>query len=847
MQNAPSRNAPCPCGSGKKYKRCCGQGHAAQASGTPATDTLQQVIRLYQQGNFQAAGQRAEQLLQHQPNDVTALEISAASALQLGNPGRAVERFKQQARLQPDNALTQSNLCMALHTIGSDEEAFLYGQQAIKLDPGLADAWNNLGNIYKSGNHLQGALEHYEKALALDGSDPRVHVNAGSASQLLGDLETAERRYQDALTRYPDFAPAHNNLGTVLLKQRQFDAAERHYQKALKLQPGNPETLTNLSSLWLEQGDIQKAQDCLEQVTRNFPEYVGAWINLGYLHEKRHDRDAAEPCYARALQLDPDNSSVQCNIAYRLFELGEQKEAVDHFIRALKSDPNSAKSLAGLGRAMLRQDEADKAAEYIGQALKLSPWDVYSHLARAQLAADTRDYDSAGDEWRQAIELQPQMSEGYIGLAKLYADMNRHEEARNVFLQAEQASAVSMNLYHSWSGMEEKSNRLDEAERIAGKAVEIDPSYPGLIILRAKLARRRGNYEGALELLKRIDSNAILSKQIKAGYLFELGAVNDKLGHYAAAFTAYDAANQAKNAYIGKVYEPQEDEEKLNSWKEFFTSENWRALHPLSAATGETRPCPVFIVGFPRSGTSLLEQILGSHPQIAPAGELTFIHDLAASEGDDIIGSQLSYPQTLRDPEAPLDHAKLQAMREFYLDGVKSLGISGQETRWITDKMPHNVLHLGLISLIFPESPIIHISRHPFNSCLSAYFSNFKSSHRYTSSLESTAQHYKRVMEMLDHYRGVLDMKFLEIHYEELVENQEPVTRQILDFIGAPWDDACLQHHKSKRLVRTASYEQVTRKVYRSSLYRYRNYRDEVQAIAPILEATLSRFGYSAD
>jgi tetratricopeptide (TPR) repeat protein len=847
MQNAPSKNAPCPCGSGRKYKRCCGQGGNAGAPAAASGDRLQQAIRHYQQGNYQAASQITEQLLKRHPEDTGLLEISAASALQLGNSGLAADRFRQQIRLQPDNALAHSNLCMALHNLGRDEEAFVYGQKAISLEPGLADAWNNLGNLYKSGNHLQGALEHYEKSLALDSSDPRVHVNAGSTSQLLGDLETARKRYQDALKIFPGFAAAHNNLGVVYHKLGQHDAARRHFSQALKLQPDNPETLTNMSMLWLDQGEFDKAQACLEKVTRDYPAYTGALINLGYLHDRRNDSATANRYYDKVLAHDPGNSTVHCNIGYSLFELGHQKEALEHFVRALKTDPNSAKALAGLGKAMLRQDDLDKAAEYIEKALRLSPWDVHAHIARAQFAAESRDHATALQEWNQVIELQPGMSEGYVGLARLYADLNRYDDARTAFQQAEAAGARTMGLYHAWSGIEEKNNHLDEAERRAAEAAGLDPDYPGLTILRAKLARRRNNLEEALALLDGIDKHEIRSREMQATFLFELGAVYDKLGRFPEAFAAYDEANQVKNEYIGKTYSPEQDAAKFTRWRAFFTPENWQRLRGIPAPRGDAGPCPVFIVGFPRSGTSLLEQILGSHPQIAPAGELTGIHELAAAKGHEITASELAYPHFLLDPDTPLTAEKLAAMRAFYLDGLRKAGAAEAGSHWITDKMPHNALHLGLISLLFPQSPIIHIVRHPFNSCLSAYFSNFKSTHRYTSSLEGTAIHYKYVMEMLNHYRDTLATGFLEIHYEDLVEDQEATTRRILDYIGAPWDPACLQHHKSKRLVKTASYEQVTRKVYRSSLYRYRNYRDAVQPLIPILQSTLQQFGYSAD
>jgi len=847
MQTAPSRNAPCPCGSGKKYKRCCARGKQSAATGSaPAAARLQQVITLYQQGNLQAAGQLAEQQLLGSPNDATLIEITAVIAMQRGDSKLAIERFNKQLEQQPGNALAHSNLCMALHAVNRDEDAFQHGQQAILIDPELADAWNNLGNIYKAGNNLDKALEHYEKALALDSSDPRVHVNAGSVSQLLGDLETAESRYRTALEIHPEFASAYSNLGAVLQRQEHFEAAEKSYLGALKLEPDNPETLVNYGSFLLERNNVDKARAQLDKAIRIDPDNIGAHVTLGNLYDRLQDRDGVQKHYDKALLLDPANSTVHCNLGYRSYELGKQKQAVDYFVHALKGNPYSAKSLAGLGKCMLRQDKTDKAVEYIEKALTLSPWDVYAHIAKAELDTQQRNTDSAEAEWKHVIKHHPDMSDGYIGLARHYSDAGRYDEARMQYLAAEETKAASLRLYHAWSNYEEKLHNLDEAERLAEKALAINSSYPGLAILQSKLARRRKDFNTALERLETIDSAAIESELLKSSYLFELGNVLDKLGRYPKAFAAYDSANQAKNIYLGKVYEAETDNNRFNHWKQFYSADNMTALSALPGAENTSKPTPVFIVGFPRSGTSLLEQIIGSHPLAAAAGELLFIGDITQTEARKITGSELPYPDLLLDEAAPIDAQKLQAMRDYYLSGVKSLGVTDSNTRWVTDKMPHNALHVGLISVLFPESPIIHISRHPFNSCLSAYFSNFKSGHRYTSSLESTAQHYKHIMDMLAHYRNI-GIKYLEVHYEDLVTDQETTTRKILEYIGMPWDDACLQHHKSERVVKTASYEQVTQKIYTSSLYRYRNYHEAVQPLIPILKTTIERFGYTTD
>lgn len=843
----PSKNALCPCGSGRKYKRCCGQTNAP-AAGTRSTMNAgtEQVIQLYQQGRLPAAEQLALQLLRRQPNDAVLIEIAAVAALQMGRIRQAVERLQRQIALQPGNALAHSNLCMALHSLGRDEEAYAQGQQAITLDPQLADAWNNLGNIYKSGNQLQGALEHYEKALALDGRDPDILVNAGSVSQQLGDLETARQRYRQAIDIAPQFAAAWNNLGTVLQRLEEHDAAEQAFRQALALQPDNPEFLTNYGAWLQERNQAEQAREYFERAMRLAPGYVGAWVSMGTLHERLHDQDAAQRYYSKALELDPENTTAHCNIAYRMYDIGEQQQAVDHFVRALKSNPNSSKALAGLGKAMLRQDQLGKAEEYINRAMQLAPWDIHAHIAKASLLDASRQYRAAEAEWKYVIEQKPHMAEGYTELASLYAAEDRIDAARELFHRAEQNDAANVRLYHAWSTMEERIHNLEEAERLAGKALEISPTYPGLHVLQAKLARRRKDYAAALELLEKVDTNTISINPQKVNYYFELGAVLDKLKRYPEAFAAYKAANDAKNTTFGRFYDPEEDDIKFVTWKRLFSRENWPRLAVQAAPEDTSRPRPIFIVGFPRSGTSLLEQILGAHPEIAPAGELTFMNDIAISTGDNVDGLTLDFHSRLKQPDEVLPTDLLVTMRDYYLDRSQELGITDDRTRWITDKMPHNAILVGLIRLLFPKSPIIHISRHPLNSCLSAYFSNFKASHRYTSSLEATARHYRNIMDLLEHYRQI-GVDFLEVHYEDLVTDQEAVTRRILEYIGAPWDEACLQHHKSDRVVRTASYEQVTQKVYTSSMYRYRNYYDAVQDAIPILQSTIEHFGYTTD
>ena len=774
------RNAPCPCGSGKKYKRCCLQNNSARTNNQQADDGLemsyQRAVVLYQHGHLQAAGTMCEQLLRKDSNNVPVLELSAGIALELGNKKFAANCLLKQLELQPKNAHVHCNLGMVLHALGKNEEAYQHCQKALALQPDFAEVYDRIGNIHESRNNLQKALESYEKALELGMKDPRVFVNAGNVSQMLGDLQAAENHFRRAIEQDSSYAPAHKFLGSVLLKNERYHEAETAFQYVLKQYPNDPEAHSNLGVLWMGRGDLDKAQSCFEQALHLDANYVGAYTNLGHLFEERNNIPQSQKHYKKALDLEPSNQQV-----------------------------------------------------------------------KALLDTDNHEYESAEVAWRRSVELKPNEQDGYLGLASLFSKQGRYEDAQAMFKQVENIAGGSVKLYSQWSKMEESFHNLDAAECLAKKAVELNPDYAGYFLLQAKLLRRRKQYEAALQILQQVKVTSIDSKQLRAEYWFELGRMQDKLGHYKEAFDAYNAANQIKNDYIGASYNAEEDEKWLHEQRAFYSDKNWKQLKKVQLKSKATTPTPIFIVGFPRSGTSLLEQMLGSHSQIAAAGELPYVDTIAKRKCAEIIGSKEAYPKCLIDPSAPLNKDGLELFRDFYLANMEALGVADEATGWVTDKMPHNILYMGLINLLFPESPIIHITRHPLDACLSAYSADFKSAHRYTSSLASTAIHYTKVMETLAHYKQILDVPLLEIRYEDLVEDQESMIHRLLDFIGAPWDDCCLQHHKSKRMVRTASYEQVTQKVYSSSVYRYQNYRDAVEPIIPTLEATIQYLGYSVD
>ena len=257
-------------------------------------------------------------------------------------------------------------------------------------------------------------------------------------------------------------------------------------------------------------------------------------------------------------------------------------------------------------------------------------------------------------------------------------------------------------------------------------------------------------------------------------------------------------------------------------------------------------PQPVFIVGFPRSGTTMVEQTLSAHPKISAGDELSFMQDLTR-----IIPRWLAspnpFPGALTDLWMGDNRIAPNQFRDYYLRRSGELGIFEEGARFFTDKMPLNEMHLGLIHILFPHSPIIHVRRHPLD-ILTSNFSNFLT-HGFNQSFDAKtiAQHYVLVDELVEHYRRELDLNYLEVRYEQIVENQEKHVRRMLEFIGVEFDPRCLSFDENQRYARTASYAQVTEKLYDKSVFRFRHYRKHLDQAVAILRPTLWRLGYSTE
>jgi hypothetical protein len=359
------------------------------------------------------------------------------------------------------------------------------------------------------------------------------------------------------------------------------------------------------------------------------------------------------------------------------------------------------------------------------------------------------------------------------------------------------------------------------------------------LLFRAITQGRTKAYDAALATLARIAQ--LGARALGPSELVEQGQLLDKMGRHADAFAAFDAAKATLRAATGEAYRAEEAQQLAVRLKGFFQAHRLKILP--RAGTRADCAQPLFIVGFPRSGTTMVEQTLSAHPRIAAGDELPLIGDLT-NLMPRMLDSPLAYPEALADLWMGDQREGLDNLRDHYLQRARQLGVMRDGAAWFTDKMPLNETHLGLIALIFPAAPIIHVLRHPLDVVLSV-FSNLLTHGFYCAyALDSIARHYLLVMDLVEHYRREMALRYLPIRYEDIVADQETCVRRMLDFVGEGFDPACLSFHENRRYARTASYAQVAEPLYDRSRYRYRGYLKELAAVIPLLEPAITKLGY---
>jgi tetratricopeptide (TPR) repeat protein len=557
-------------------------------------------------------------------------------------------------------------------------------------------------------------------------------------------------------------------------------------------------------------GDAAEADRLLLEFLEHSPLHLGARALLQEIRAGEGEAAASEALLKRIVRLDPNNVAATQSIALALF-----------------------------GRRALGEAEA-----HARNSVRIAPLDAQSHNLMGMIMTEAHRPHVGEFHYRRALELLPAPSPIlFANLAWCLKSQGRMEESRKFYERSVALDPNILQTLYGWAQMEETDRKFERARELLDAAEKLSPDNPHLDLQRAVLYGRTKDYDKAVATLDALEGRRG-GRGLGPLEWSQKGLLLDKIGRYAEAFAAFAEGKRVLREITGQTYLEKEAEGLAKRLAGFFVARRLGIL-PRAGVRADVAQ-PIFIVGFPRSGTTMIEQSLTAHPRIAAGDELPIVNELTGLMPR-MLASPLAYPEALSELWLGDQAEALDNLRDYYLQRARQLGATRDGADWFTDKMPLNETHLGLIGLIFPQAPIIHVVRHPLDVTLSVFANHLTHGFFCTYELATIARHYVLVMDLVEHYLREMKLNYLRVRYEDVIDDQEGRVREMLKFVGAPFDRRCLDFHENRRYARTASYAQVTEKLYDRSRYRYRAYRRELEPAIPILESTIQRLGYATD
>jgi len=607
-------------------------------------------------------------------------------------------------------------------------------------------------------------------------------------------------------------------LGATCGQLGKLPEAEQCARKVLKLAPGTFTAWDNLGLSLMLQGKQSEAEKCFRKCIRMQPDHTPAHNHLGHLYCQIGRMEDSIHCLKKAIRQNPQYAEAHNNLATTLIKMGEFPEAEEHSRLAIRVNPGYAEAYSNLGIALHSQGEMQAALDSYQQALKLSPHLAETHLSMGKLLEELNRLDDAIICFRHALELKPDMVAALVALGVRLAAQQKTDQARKYLEHARDLSPENPGVATELSALSALSGDYEKAFE------EINPSPNSICntltaVAFANISGELGRDAQAMKYMERVEKSIPQSRlRENEAFHFAKARLCERLGKFDLAFTHYQAANQG----IQHPNDLNKHIQEMDQLEACFTREHLATL----PASGLDTEKPVFIVGMPRSGTTLVEQILASHSRIHGGGELTNLWTLLKSLGPENSPS-VDYSHIPNNLTTSVCNEKAQ----WYLDQLTHLSAVASR---VTDKLPHNFLHLGMIQLLFPRASIIHCTRNPVDTCFSIYCQKFNINHQYARDLSELGRYYVRYQRLMQHWHNTLSLPILEVSYEALVQDTETVSRAMVKHCGLQWEDDCLRFFESSRIAYTPSNQQVRRPIYRQAIDKWKHYENH---LGPLLEA----------
>lgn len=605
---------------------------------------------------------------------------------------------------------------------------------------------------------------------------------------------------------------------------------------------------------YFRNGNLAQARELYLRALEQHPDDAEAHYMLGVIYYQSNNLSSAEHHFKAAVRLSPRSAMAACGLA-TVYRSGKPDEAAKLYLAAYRINPDLLDAYYEYAVILYNRKEYKKAADVCFDILAGNPNYFKACYLLGNIKADNHDNTAAIEYFNNALNLNPSFGEAYFRLGEMHLRMGHIKDSVACLEKSVDFITPNYDPYVFYGQVLTTAGEIEKAKNAYNRALEINDKNAGAIAGIASIHIHNRDFQAANDiLLPIISANNIASIDIINAYQrickrfntcsllldymdyverecadtdanntsrirFSKAKVLEGMKDYNSAFREYEAANNLAKKY----YYPIELELAVNQVRSVFTYD-----YLLRSRQSRASNKYIFIVGMPRSGTSLVEQILDSHSEVYGAGELDCLQNITETMQSPDNFSH--YPLCMPD----LDEESLTDYANAYIDEVGTLVDTDAEI--IIDKMPHNFMYAGLITQLFPESRIIHCKRDPIDNCLSIYFQNFNDAHAYANTLSNIAHHYKIYADLMNYWISILGERIHTVDYEKLVRDFDSESRSLVAHCGIEWEDSCSEFFKNRRHVSTASQDQVNKPLYTASIGRWRNYEKHITELTDQLK-----------
>ena len=642
-----------------------------------------------------------------------------------------------------------------------------------------------------------------------------------------GDPVAAEKLCREAVERNPKDVNMSGLLGAVLIKRRRLDEAEQVLKQTIALAPTFAKAHEDLGYALLEQERYEEAVEVLQKAARLDPKLDAAHFNLGKALASTGRGKEADAAFEASFELSPERKKLA--LAAKHHQEGRIEDAEQLYRQVLNNNPRNVDALRMLAMVAATAKRYDDAERLLRKAVGIAPDFLTAVVDLGRVLKEQDRFEEAIDCFKNAIAINPNNPHTHFLLASAYSPAALNHEAAREYRRALDLAPEHPGALLGLGNALKTIGKQDEAIKAYRDCIRVRPDNGEIYWSLANLKTYRFSDEQIADMAARVDNPEGLTDQSEVNFLFALGKAHDDRQDYDKAWRYYERGN-GKQRMLAQ-YDPVQTETLNDAIVEVFD----QALLEEKAGKGCPDRAPIFVLGLPRSGSTLVEQILASHSQVEGTSELPYLGRVAMSLNRNRADG-VNYPEAVRELEA----AHLTALGEDYINYAQLHRTEGKP--FFIDKMPNNFPTIGFLNLILPQAKIIDARRHPLDACVGNFRQHYAKGQTFSYDLTDLGEYCLQYLRMMDHWHQALPGRILTVQYEELVMDFESQARRLLDHCELPWEEACGRFYETERPVRTASSEQVRQPIYTGALNFWRNYERHLDELVEIVEPVRDRY-----